>query len=279
MTLIALPARAHGTTWLGELHRRNSAMTAAGLLLILTLLPLGLAGAFDTRMLAGVSVWDKPLRFAFALSVYLLTLAFFAGWMTPEARRSRLMRWTVTAGLAAIAFEQIWITVQASRGLPSHFNEATAFDAVMYALMGIAALVLTFMAPAVGLQIWRLPRAGLSPAMRSGAALGLLLTFPLTLITAGTLASNGGHFVGQAFSDASGLVFMGWSREVGDLRAPHFFATHAMHVIPAATAMLAPVFGTQRIRPALLTAAGYSLFVALVFAQALSGMPFLPLLG
>ena len=41
-----------------------------------------------------------------------------------------------------------------------------------------------------------------------------------------------GHFVGTPVTGAS-VPILGWSLEVGDLRVPHFLATHAMHAVPA----------------------------------------------
>jgi hypothetical protein len=257
------------------LYRREPVLTVTGAVLVLAVIPLAMASIMDARTLNGAPVWDKPARFALALGVYLLTLAFFTGWMQRGARHTPLMRWGMAAGVTAIMFEQFWITFQAARGLPSHFNYATGFETTMWALMGIGAVILTLMAPIIGWLIWRRPLPGLEPALRASAALGLILTFPLTIITAGTMAAHGSHFVGDAGSAASGLFLMAWSRESGDLRVPHFFATHIMHVVPIAVAVLMPVFGGTRIWPVLGVTALYVLFVAAVFAQALAGLPFI----
>lgn len=44
--------------------------------------------------------------------------------------------------LVALVFEMSWILVQAARGVDSHFNERTAFEALMFSLMGIGAALL-----------------------------------------------------------------------------------------------------------------------------------------
>jgi hypothetical protein len=110
--------------------------------------------------------------------------------------------------------------------------------------------------------------------------LGLLLTFVLTLVFAGTLSENGSHFVGAGDSDAGGLWLMGWSREVGDLRVPHFFGTHAMHFVPLAGLVAGRTLAP---RPAVAATAGFALLYTglcvATFAQALAGRPFLPMLG
>ena len=45
--------------------------------------------------------------------------------------------------------------------------------------------------------------SGPVPAARAALVLGLGLVLPLTLVTAGTLAQNGGHWVGGTPDDAS----------------------------------------------------------------------------
>src|SRR5262249_17865462 len=71
------------------------------------------------------------------------------------------------------------------------------------------------------------------PAFRLSVGLGLVLTFFLTVAVAGYMVNNGGHFVGSQSTVAPGAPLMGWARDRGDLRVAHFFATHAMHFVPA----------------------------------------------
>jgi hypothetical protein len=97
---------------------------------------------------------------------------------------------------------------------------------------------------------------------------------PLTLVTAGTLAENGGHWVGGTLDDTSGLPIFGWSRDGGDLRVAHFFAVHAMHFIPAFGLASIAFFGPARRGPVLAFAVFYVYWVAFVFLQALEGRPF-----
>ena len=59
-----------------------------------------------------------------------------------------------------------------------------------------------------------------------------------TLITAGALASGAvgepGHWVGGIRDDTTGLPLFGWSTTGGDLRVPHFFATHLTQALALA---------------------------------------------
>ena len=51
---------------------------ATGVLIGLSLAPTLAAMALDQRQFLGENVWLKPIKFQIALSLYLLTLAFFA---------------------------------------------------------------------------------------------------------------------------------------------------------------------------------------------------------
>ena len=120
-------------------------------------------------------------------------------------------------------------------------------------------------------------RPGFDPALRAGLALGLVLTFVLSVVFAGYMSNTGSHFVGAAASDAGGLWPMGWSRAVGDLRVAHFFGTHAMHAVPLAGFVAGRVLPA---RPAVLATWGVrgalgGASALAVFAQALAGRPFL----
>jgi hypothetical protein len=77
--------------------------------------------------------------------------------------------------------------------------------------------------------------------------------------------------------DAAGLWLLGWSRDGGDLRAAHFFATHAMHALPLAALVCARLFGPAARAPVRFAALAYAGFVAFVFVQALRGLPLIPL--
>lgn len=264
---------------IAELYGRQPLLAVTGLALVLLMAPLAVGIYVDPRTLQGVSVWDKPFKFALSFSVYMLTLTYFLGWIRPEARNGRLLQTALKVGVVATVIEVTWILVQAARGVLSHFNYSTQIETALYVSMGLGAVLITAMSLVVGWEIWRRPHEALPPALRTAGALGLTVTFLLTLVTAGYLSAYGGHFVGPGTSSEEGLAFMGWARDGGDLRVPHFFATHAMHVVPLAIGFATVFWGARRSWPALLVTAIYTGFVALLFQQALAGRPFLPMLG
>ncbi len=57
-----------------------------GLLVWLAMLPTFVVALMDTRTIAGVSVWDKPLKFQFAFGLYLLTLVVYARFLPDDVR-------------------------------------------------------------------------------------------------------------------------------------------------------------------------------------------------
>lgn len=242
------------------LSRPNVQLTRLTLFIALAALPVAIAYGLDGRLFQGDNIWLKPLKFHLALAVYTGTLALYAMLLPEDAFTSR--RWRVYIGIVAFCMlaELAWIGGAAALGTASHFNQ-TGIWAALYSLMGAAAVVLTSLSLAMGVAFWR-HRA--DPLMLA-VALGLILTFLLTVPVAGTMSSGTGHLVGSPVTGARFPV-MGWSMEVGDLRLPHFLATHAMHVVPFA--------GLSGSRGAVWAAAiGFTGLTLWCFARALMGLP------
>jgi hypothetical protein len=238
----------------------------------LTALPLLAAEMIDTRSFLDAPVWQKPLQFHLALSIYLITLAFFARFL-PQGMQSR--RWRIYAGIVCfcIVAELIWVGGAASHAIASHFNVDNVLMGTIYGLMGMFAVILTSASAVMGIAIWRNPNTGLPPALHLSIALGLMLTFILTLIAAGTLSSMTGHLVGTPTTGAR-LPILGWSREVGDLRVAHFFATHALHVLPVAGLLASRLLAHTAARAFVwASTVAYAALVGFTMAQAFAGLP------
>jgi hypothetical protein len=238
----------------------NRQLLAITLITALATLPLLAAHAIDPRLYQGDGIWLKPLKFHLALSVYSGTLLLFAMLLPEGSFTTR--RWRAYIGLviACILAELLWIGAAAALGTGSHFNQ-TGVWAPLYSLMGLAAVILTSLTLAMAPAFWRRRD---DPLMLS-IALGLALTFLLTVPVALTMASGTGHHIGTPVTGAR-FPFMGWSREVGDLRLAHFLATHAMHAVP-----LAGLTGSRSAVWA--AAAGFTALTLWCFARALQGLP------
>lgn len=249
---------------------------ASGLLIGLSLAPTLATMALDHRQFLGENVWLKPIKFQIALTLYLLTLAFFARWLPAGMTARRSYRVYSGVVIFAIVAELIWVSGAAMYGTASHFNVTNPLMQGIYGLMGLLAVLLTSATLVHGIAIWRNSRTGLPRALHLSIALGLVLTFGLTVMVAGTMASFPGHLVGTPVTGAT-VPIIGWSREVGDLRAPHFMATHAMHALPVAGLLAAALLPPRLSLPAVW---GFAvLFTAIItasFAGALAGLPLVP---
>jgi hypothetical protein len=278
--ILSTQPRIHHPSFTAELFRRHSLFAGGALCLLALMAPTLFAMALDQRTFLDINVWVKPLKFQVALAIYLATLAWFADWVPATVAASRWHRIFSAIVVLAVGAEVVWILGASALGTASHFNESSPLAAGLYALMGVLAVTLTSASLVYGVAILRARNSRLDPVFRLSVGIGLIATFILTVIVAGTMSNNGSHFVGGAHSDAGGLALMGWARDGGDLRVAHFFATHAMHFIPAFGLIAGRMLPAGRGRMAVLAFAG--LFVALVayaFIGALSGRPFLSMLS
>ncbi len=261
-------------------HQTAAALALGAMLFCAALLPVtGAAYLMDGRLVNGINVWTKPLKFELSLAVHFLTLALMLGLLKKEARDSRLVRWTIYAAAASCVAEIGYIALQSARGRASHFNADTPIEAALYNIMGVGALILTIAPIVVGIQIWRNGRADIGSGLKRGAVLGLALGGIATIVTAGFLSSSfiveTGRWMNGVRNDANGIPLMGWSGTGGDLRVPHFFALHLMQALPV-LGLMADRWAKGRERA--IVFAGVTVWIALVagtFVQALNGNPFI----
>ncbi len=217
--------RARLTPCLHELLRRERRLALFGFALLALLLPLALAWGLDERMLRGVNVWLKPMKFALSLGLFALTTAWFVGHLLPAARQRRAVDLIVWVLIGSASFELAYITLQAGLGRGSHFNVGDPFHAVMYSLMGVGALALTATQAALAWLLLRHADPRRAPAYRLAVVLGLALTFVLG-------AGAGGLLSGLQPPETARLPILGWSMAGGDLRPAHFVGIHAQQLLP-----------------------------------------------
>jgi len=262
-----------------RMQRDEPVLTATALFLALLVVPMAAAAMIDPRLHLGENIWIKPIKFAVALSVYTGTLAIFARFLPAGTTATRWYRPFMASVVLAIAAEQAWIGAAAALGTSSHFNLTEPGWAEIYPVMGALATLLTTATSVYAWQIARNHALTVAPALKTGLVGGLALTLPLTLVTAGTMAGMTGHNVGGSGMATEGLWLLGWLRDGGDLRVAHFFATHAMHFVPAFALGLVWLGRPDATRAVHLAALGFTAFVLGTFAQALTGRPFLAFIG
>ncbi|MCU0830122.1 MAG: hypothetical protein MUC58_01145 [Rhizobiaceae bacterium] len=262
---------------LGRMWRDAPLFTRLALFLLMALIPLYAAMALDGRTFDGESPWLKPVKFHYALSIYLISLAFFARYLPPAMRGHRLWGMFSVIVCLAVIGEVLWLSAAAMQNTASHFNTTEPLFVRLYPVMGVLAVTLTLPSLIMGIAIGRNKDSGLEPALRVAIALGLGLTFFSTVVVAGYLSSGTGHAVGVSTRD---LWLLGWSRDAGDLRVAHFFATHALHGVPLAGVVAAALLPARFAMVAVVVASlAYAALVGGTFMQALNGQPFLPWLG
>ena len=258
-------------------------LTAAGLGMLVVLAGSLAAMAVDPRVIAGAAAWLKPAKFALSTAIYALTLAWLFTYLPGRRRLTRIVGWGTTL---ILILEVALIDMQAARGVTSHFNVATPFDAIVFSVMGVAIVVAWALAIALSVALFRQTFA--DPAVGWAIRLGMLLTVLgsgmgglMTRPTSDQLATvratdvmptAGAHTVGAA-DGGPGLPGTGWSREHGDLRVPHFLGLHAVQMIPLITLLLGRRVASdaRRRRAALVLAASYAMLFAILLAQALGG--------
>ena len=262
-------------------HRPLLVLAAA--LAVLTLVTL-VGWAVDDRQLLGVSVWEKPFKFAISGVIYAVTWAWLIGHF---ARLRRAAWWAGTVIAATLAIELVIIVGFAAVGMTSHFNVSSPLTTTAWSIMATAITTLWVATFVAAVALWRNPGADPArrAAIRSGVAISLLgmgLAFLMTGPNADQLSDfqgiAGAHAVGVA-DGGPGLPVLGWSTVAGDLRIPHFIGMHALQAIPLLALLLE--VGARRIpllrdaavrRGLVLTGAGAFLaVVGLVTMQALRG--------
>lgn len=242
----------------------------------LLLVPLMLAASpFDERLVTGINPWVKPVKFALANAVYMLT----AGWLFHHlpagagARRrvSRLVAVTITA-------ETVLITLQAARGTTSHFNVSSISGAAIQGLMGLMIVINTGALVYAAVKFWR-GRPAIPAPYLWRIRLGLLI-FLLASLEGFAMVRLGAHGVGVA-DGGPGLPLINWSTRGGDLRVAHFVGLHALQVLPLVGYLFSKAGGGGRIenptRWVWLAGALYGGLSLALFLQALWGVPLLSL--
>lgn len=274
MASLALQMKITQPSWLTLARERQPALTNYALLLLALTVPVLIGTLVDPRTIDGTNVWIKPAKFLVSVAIYSLTIAWFFECVRPERRTSRTMRALVSTVIGAGSLEIAYIAVQGARALPSHFNRSSTTYEVLYAAMGIAAVLLIGTAAVLAWEIVRRPAHGVLSDYLAAVVTGLVVCFVLGGGVGMYMAQQTGHSVGVTGGQ---VPLFGWNRSGGDLRIAHFLGIHAQQAIPLMAIALA------RLRPRLRVAAltlGTTVYVGstiAIFVQALQGRALVPM--
>ena len=250
-----------------ELVNRNKLLAYVGLgHLMLFIIFLGLS-LVDTRTVMGINTWIKPMKFALSIWIYLWTIGWYLHYL-PNSRRSvKVVSWGIAF---AMVVEMICIGLQAGRGVPSHFNNTSAFDGMVFSIMGSFIMLNTLFLVYVTVLFF-LKKPALPSAYLWAIRIGLLLLL-FSSAVGGMMVGNNAHSVGVADGGA-GLPFVNWSREGGDLRIAHFIGIHGLQAIP----LFAFLLGKYKIHRQKIWTALFAVFyvgiTGFLFWQAMQGRP------
>jgi hypothetical protein len=256
-----------------ELRRRSPILHHVAVVLLVTVPIMVAFAAADSRTVMGVNPWIKPIKFSLSMAIYAATFGWLLEYLQFPPRKKRRLAGTVAATLI---IEIVSIGGQAARGIQSHYNLSSEFNAMIFAFMGLAITVNTVIAAYVGVKFWTsappIPRPYLW-----GIRFGLAI-FVLASLEGFAMAGRLGHNIGVADGGA-GLPFVNWSTRGGDLRTSHFLGMHALQVLPFCGYLFSRAWPEERAgahgRYMIAVSAGYGALVLLLFLQALAGRPLL----
>ncbi|TMR09892.1 hypothetical protein ETD86_41745 [Nonomuraea turkmeniaca] len=231
-----------------------------GVLLVLAgLVHLGVL-VVDGGPWEGAVSWRKPFTFGVSFGLSVLTLT----WVSPFVRIRARPLW-VGAFAIASTVEVALITLQAWRGVPSHFNMETAVDSTIARALAGGGGVLVVIAIAMTVAAFR-ANPDLAPSMRLAVRAGFAtllaaMAFGAVMIARGVVEVIAGN---QQLAYTVAVT----------LKPAHAVLMHGVLLLPALAWLLArtPYSEGRRLRLVRLATWTYIVFATTVSALALAGV-------
>src|SRR4030095_3887156 len=105
-----------------------------------------------------INAWIKPFKFFFSVAVFAWSMAWYMFYL--DAKQKVKIYSAVI--VIVMSVELFIITLQAIRGKTSHFNISTFFDQILFNIMGIAIVVLTFWTLYIAILFFRQKKFSIS---------------------------------------------------------------------------------------------------------------------
>ena len=183
--------------------------------------------SMTTTEVLGINAFIKPAKFGISTGILFLTFSWYSNFV-PRVKKKAFQRF-VWVNVGVMAFELIWIFIQAYRGSLSHFNTSSSFEGIMFALMGIGIGLSTTYTLLLFKWTFRSDfrmHPGILWSLRFGIIYFVFFGFS-GFIMGGMLS----HTVG-APDGGLGLPILNWSIDHGDIRISHFMGLHALQLLP-----------------------------------------------
>ena len=201
--------------------------------------------------------WRKPIVFGLSGGVSCLSIA----WIMTFLPKYRVRGWLLS-GIMGISMlvEVFLITMQKWRGVPSHFNFSTTFDATVFSAMGTLIVFVEFVIIVV--MFWSFFSLKAPSSMAWAIRVGLVVLV-ISQVLGNLIIQNGipkvmdfetGEFIREGLSSTN---IFGAS---GLMKLPHALSLHAVQVLPALAWLLLFTNWSegQRIRTVMVAIVGYS---------------------
>lgn len=236
---------------------------AVGLLLIVSgLVHLIVLAATGATWEGAVSL-RKPLTFGVSFGLTLITIVWVASFLRLGTRARTLL----LGGFAlACTVEVVFVTLQAWRGVPSHYNVQMPFDASVARTLAFGGFAIIAIIGALMFSAFRAQPA-LPASLRLAIRTGFVLLFS-SLVTGALMIAKGMSLVFAGHPDAA-YATAGW------LKPTHAVTLHAILVLPALAWLLSFAGWSEerRLRVVTLGAAGYVVLTMAVALEDLIGLP------
>ncbi|WP_158886584.1 hypothetical protein [Amycolatopsis anabasis] len=205
----------------------------------------------------------KPTTFGLSFGLTLATVAWATSFV---ALRSGTRTFLLGLFTLASAVETALVSMQAWRGVPSHFNFETGFDSAVSTTLAAGGGVLIFTTLGCTAAAVR-GAAKISPSMLLAVRFGFLAL----LVALGAGAAMIAAGVGEARGGDPQLAYT----TAGALKPVHAVAMHAILVLPALAWLLRFAAWTERRRVVVVWAAigAYALLIAVVAIESWTGIP------
>jgi hypothetical protein len=209
--------------------------------------------------LVGPVTWRKPIEFGISGAIITLSLA----WVMGRLPRSRFWDWAAAISIVALVPETALIDLQQWRGVASHFNFRTDFDALVFDAM---AVFIGFVALGIAvLAVRSFGRVAGPPATALAIRAGMVFLL-LGQVLGGFIVANGLEVGGPESASIIGAA--------GELKVPHALGLHGLQVLAVLALILERTDVSARSALTLVAscALGYGLLLAAATLQTSAGL-------